>query len=134
MNVMLSHEVLKPAQLSAATHLASGSTGVQAAKLVGVTAETVSRWRKDPQFRAHLNALKGEALASDRERLRSLRGKALDSLAELLGSPSDQIKFQTAKYVLDATLINAATAKEGIGSSDPAFAAIEAIIHKGVVS
>jgi hypothetical protein len=131
-NVMLPHEALTPQKLAAATHLASGRSGVETAKLVGVTAETVSRWRKDPNFVAHLNGLKGEALATDRERLRSLRAKALDALAELLDSPSDQIRLQAVRYVLDATLINAKTAMEGIGSSDPGFAAIEAL-YKGAV-
>jgi transcriptional regulator with XRE-family HTH domain len=122
-NVMATqpHEILKPQQLAAATHLAAGMSGCKIAALVGVTPETISRWKRNSDFAAHLNSLKAEALETDRERLRNLRGKAVDALEELVSSSSDATRLQAAKFILDAMLLDPDTANKGIGPTDPLF-------------
>jgi hypothetical protein len=125
------HEALNPNQLAAATHLAAGNSGRKTAELVDVAPETISRWRKNPQFAAHFNALRAEALETDRERLRNLRGKAVDVLEELLSSSSDAIRLRSATFVLHAMLLDLDTARQGIGPTDPLFAELETFSATG---
>jgi hypothetical protein len=39
-------------------------------------------------------------------------------LEDLLGSPSDSIRFRAARYILDSMLVDPKRAKEGIGPTD----------------
>jgi hypothetical protein len=112
-------ENLKPIQLKAAAFLAAGTSCKDAAEQCEVTPETISHWKRNSDFVAHLNQLKKDAVECARERLRNLVADAIGVLEDLLGSPSDSIRFRASQYILDAMLIDPKRAKEGIGSTDP---------------
>ena len=111
-------ENLKPIQLKAAALLAAGTSCKDAAKQCEVTPETISHWKRNSDFVAHLNQLKKDAVECARERLRNLNADAVGVLEGLLESPSDSIRLQAARYVLDAMLVDPKRAKEGIGPTD----------------
>ncbi len=121
----MSYKNLKPSQLKAAALLAAGTSCQDTAQQCGVTPETISHWKRDPNFRAHLSQLKRDAVESARERLRNLNAKAVGVLEELLASSSDSIRIRAAQYILDSMLVDPKRSKEGIGSTDPFFARLE---------
>jgi transcriptional regulator with XRE-family HTH domain len=112
--MMAPHEDLKPKQLEAATHLAKGMSGRETAKIIGVAAETISRWKQDRPFVVYLNQLKRAAVRDARDSLRILSAKAVGTVKKLLNSPSDAIRLQTAKYIIDAMLVDQKSAQQGI--------------------
>jgi hypothetical protein len=112
-------ENLKPSQLKAAALLAAGTSCKNTAKQCEVTPETISHWKRNSDFVAHLNQLKKDAVECARERLRNLNADAVGVLEGLLESSSDSIRLQAARYILDAMLVDPKRAKEGIGSTDP---------------
>lgn len=75
---------LNPQQRQAVLLLAQGMTGRETASRVGVTEETVSRWRSQPEFAASLNRCFGEAIEVVQNRLRSLAGDALGTIEEVM--------------------------------------------------
>ncbi len=119
------YEALKPQQIAAATHLVAGASGRKTAELIGIAAETLSRWRQNPNFMAFLNQLKKDAVGDAREHLRSLNSRAVKAVEELLDSPTDTIRLSAAKFVLHSMLLDADTAGQGIGATDPVFAQLE---------
>jgi hypothetical protein len=64
--------------------IASGKTGVQVAEQLKVTPKTISTWRACPEFRAELNKYMQDIKTAHAERLRSLCGKALDTIEDCL--------------------------------------------------
>ena len=65
--------------------MATGATGAEIARAVGVPPETVSRWRRNPVFIGELQRL--VLLASNgtpRERVEALIPRALDCLQDVL--------------------------------------------------
>jgi hypothetical protein len=69
-------------QLLAAQMLAIGRSGKAVAKELGIAAETVSRWRQEPLFRAQLNRCLCEGQELARQRLASMITRALDAIEE----------------------------------------------------
>ena len=65
-------------QLNSIDLLVTGKSGVETAREVGVTQETVSRWRSNPYYIAELNRRRNESWSGIQDRLIGLAGKALD--------------------------------------------------------
>lgn len=84
----------------AAQLLASGKTGRQTAKELGINVATLSAWNQSPHFRSHLNGLlihiEGESLNA----LVGLRIRAVERLGELLESASPAVALRAAEAVL----------------------------------
>ena len=57
-------DTLTPNKLKAATLIAQGNTGKEVAKSCNVTPQTISEWQQIPDFKALINSIKMEALAS----------------------------------------------------------------------
>jgi len=75
---------LNKKQLLAIPMVANGMTGKAIAMELKVTEETVSRWKKIPEFQAAVNTILKDAMDSARERLRGLIGKALNTLGDAI--------------------------------------------------
>jgi hypothetical protein len=92
---------LTPDQAAALDLLLSGQTITAAAAAVGVTRETVSRWRNsDPAFQAGYNAALQSAYDATTARLLDARGKALDRLAALVDHADPAIALKAAGALL----------------------------------
>lgn len=112
-------EPLSPSQGQAVLLLASGRTGRQVADTVGVTPETVSRWRKQPSFEAELNRIRQELIQVGVEKLRQAVGQAVDGLIELTGPDSPpETRRRACLDVLSLTSISLEI-NRGIGPTDP---------------
>ena len=120
-------EELSPKQISAAALLATGVSCKDAAKQCGVTPETISHWKRDPDFVVHLNELKSEAVDCAREKLRGLNEEAVRVLKGLLSSSSEPIRLQTARYVLDSMLVDPVRSRQGIGPTNPLLAKLSQV-------
>lgn len=75
---------LKENQLLAAQLLATGKSGKMVAEAVGVTEETISRWRQDKDFKIYMMELLVEAHEAARTRLQSLVDKAVTNIEAAL--------------------------------------------------
>ena len=91
---------LSVGQLNAIDILVQGKTDQETALAVGVTRETVTRWRNDnPHFAAELNKQRRSIWAASHDRLRSLAGKAVDTLETALDSGDSRIAVELMKAV-----------------------------------
>ena len=87
-------------QLNAIDILVQGKTDQETALAVGVARETVTRWRNDnPHFAAELNKQRRLIWAASHDRLRSLAGKAVDTLEAALDSGDSRIAVEVMKAV-----------------------------------
>ena len=75
---------LSPKQSKAAALLAQGRKSKDVAKCVGVSAQTISGWRKYPEFEATMNTLQLEFLEVSRRQMQALAIDAVDTLADLM--------------------------------------------------
>ena len=98
---MSQNVTLSDAQRQAIALLLEGKRDAEVGEAVGVTRETVNRWRNsDDGFMVELNKARQELWGSHRERLRSLVGRALDELGrELDGEHGYQAAVQVLKAV-----------------------------------
>jgi len=64
--------------------IVSGINGKNAAEKIGVTQETISRWRSDFDFQAALNAMLKTAQQESKDKLRYLSGIALSTIEEIM--------------------------------------------------
>lgn len=97
-------------QIHAVALLAEGSKCKAAAEAVGVSAQTLSDWRKNPEFEATLNSLKLDALEAARTRMQALALEAVETMAVLLkNAESPAVQLKAAQAVLDAVGMNLAT-------------------------
>lgn len=94
-------------QLAAIRLLASGVRSKTAAEKVGVTPETISRWRKIPEFIATMNEIQGEAHDDTRGALRSLQNEAVNAVKDLLvnSDTPPKVRLEAALSVFDLTEI-----------------------------
>jgi len=81
--------MLSPKKLKAVALLAQGSTGVEAAKACNVTPQTISEWRRIPEFKAELDSMKMEVLESARDKLQSASCTAVQTLVDLAESSAN---------------------------------------------
>ena len=103
-------------QLLAIPLVAQGVSGKNVAKKIQVTEETVSRWKKLPEFQAEVNALLKECRDETQHKLRSLVNTALEVIKdELENSNSDQ-RITIALKILQNMKLNTYL-YEQIGSS-----------------
>ena len=76
---------LSTKHLNAIDMLILGRSDREVAEQVGVSRETVTRWRShNPHFIAELNRQRQSLWQGDQDRLRSLVGKAVDVFAQAL--------------------------------------------------
>ena len=98
--------------------LALGETGRSTAQKLGVSEETVSRWKSDFDFMAALNSLLQDNKEAVQARLRSLSDVALQTIESVMRDPETPAKekLSASFKVLELTSINAPE----IGSDNPA--------------
>src|SRR4051794_34025035 len=84
----------------AAQLLASGKTGRQTAKELGINVATISAWNQEPQFRSHVNTLLMQIEGASMDALVGLRIRAIERLGELLESTSPAVSLRAAEAVL----------------------------------
>lgn len=92
---------LSPQQTQALDLLLAGRTITQAAEEVGITRETLSRWRNhDPAFQAAYNASLRSSWEACQSKLLEKRIHALDRLAELVDSDNDALALRACMALL----------------------------------
>lgn len=74
---------LNPNQMQAAKLLSQGLKSCEVATEVSVTPQTISEWKKKPEFEAMINWLTMESLESARSKLQHATTDAVDALLEL---------------------------------------------------
>jgi hypothetical protein len=94
---------LSPKQKTLARLLASGSSGVDACKEVGVTTVTLHRWKQLPEFKDYLAALITTFEQESLHRLYTLKFQAVERLATLLGHTNPSVALRAAECVLNRT-------------------------------
>lgn len=83
--------------------LASGKKAKEAAEDLGVSPETISVWRREPEFEAEINCLRLESLQAARTQLQSLAVEAVSTLQVLMSdAKSDSIRLKACETVLGA--------------------------------
>ena len=89
-------------QKNAIDLLVQGKTDQEAAEEIGVTRETVCRWRnKDPEFVARLNSKRKQVWGSQVDRLRKLASSAVDVLKDNLENAEDpKLRMKAAVHIL----------------------------------
>lgn len=90
---------LSKRQTKALHMLASGRTGGQTAKALGVRPETVSRWRQLPQFKDALASANDPDLADGDANITYMKWRSYDVLLAALESDSDQVRVKAAGEV-----------------------------------
>ena len=92
-------------QQTAIELLAAGTSVSETARQLGVTRATVSRWaNQDVAFFTALNQVRRDMHESHRDQLRSLAGRALGVLEELLDKETPpHLRFRAAVAVIEAT-------------------------------
>lgn len=94
---------LNEAQERAAHLVATGLSGKAVAAELGVTPETVSRWRQEPAFQAAINSLLWDARDNVQRRMASLADKALTIVTDALDNAELPVaeRLKVAFKVLD---------------------------------
>jgi hypothetical protein len=109
---------LSAKQISVIDSLIAGSSVTDAAKATGIDRSTVHRWFKsDAQFVAEHNQIRVELVQAQREKLRSLSDKALETVETLLddSQASGSLRLRAALAILDRQGLKASA----IGRTDP---------------
>ncbi|MQF69060.1 hypothetical protein FIM12_01800 [SAR202 cluster bacterium AD-804-J14_MRT_500m] len=106
MNVTKTHKLsqnghstgLTVTQLNAIDVLAQGKTDQETATVVGVSRESVSRWKNhNPNFIAELNKQRRLIWGASHDRLRSLLPKAIDTLETALERGDSKVAMELLK-------------------------------------
>ena len=103
-------------QLLAIPLVAQGVSGKNVAKKIQVTEETVSRWRKLPEFQAEVNSLLKECRDETQHKLRSLVNTALEVIKDELENKNSEQRITIALKILQNMKLNTYLYEE-IGSS-----------------
>ena len=103
-------------QLLAIPLVAQGVSGKNVAKKIQVTEETVSRWKKLPEFQAEVNALLKECRDETQHKLRSLVNTALEVVKDELENKNSEQRITIALKILQNMKLNTYLYEE-IGSS-----------------
>jgi hypothetical protein len=100
---------LSDQQREGARLAAAGWRGVDIAEHLGVAQETVSRWRKKPEYIATIEAILSAARSETVGRLTELTDKALDVIDEMLDYRYDKsLKLRAAVALLQISGIGRA--------------------------
>lgn len=73
------------------------------AELLGVHVNTVHNWLRKPEVKTIITEFQKDEHDVVESNLKALRGKAIETMAELMDSPIDGIRYQASKDVLDRT-------------------------------
>ena len=84
----------------AALMLARGIRGADLAKVIGVTPETVSRWKAQEPFQALVHQLRQEMVEVAQAELQAQTSAAISVLTELMQNSTDSIKLKAAGELL----------------------------------
>lgn len=76
---------------------------VELANLLGVHISTIHNWLRKPEVRHIITEFQKDEHEVVEQNLKSLRGKAIETMAELMDSPIDGIKYQASRDILDRT-------------------------------
>ncbi len=111
---------LSPRQDKAAMLLASGQASKAVAQDVGVSAETVSRWKKSLAFQAQVNTYRLEALESGKNLARSLLGQAFQVLADIMNDPATSAgdRVRAVSKIIDTVAPFTREARQDVGETD----------------
>ncbi len=101
---MKNEKSLKPVQLSALKLIAMGTPDYQVAERLDVSAMTIYRWRRLPEFEAKLNAVTSSGLEEISKTLNATALTAVETLQEILCDLSQPvpIRMRAALGVLGA--------------------------------
>lgn len=91
---------LSPRQVLAVQMLAQGRRGIEVAKALNLTEETVSRWRQRPEFQALMRDLLQETIETTRLGMVSLSAESIEHLRGLVRSFNDQTALKAISLVL----------------------------------
>ena len=92
--------------LKAIELLASGVNGKDTSEKIGVTPETISRWRSDFAFQAELNKLLVIAQQESSDKIRHLATVALDTLETLITDTDTPPKEKLTASIKILELVN----------------------------
>ena len=109
---------LKENQIIATQKVALGLTNRQIAKELNVAEETISRWKKLPEFQAEINAILLECRDNTKQRLRNLLTNSLDLLEEEMNNPESRHRVTIALKMLQLVRVNELV-HEDIGPVNP---------------
>ena len=104
-------------QLLAIPLIAQGVSGKDIANKLNVAKETISRWKKIPEFQAEVNKLLKEYREETQHKLRSLVNIALEVVREELENINSEQRLATALKVIQNMKLNAYLYEE-IGPSE----------------
>lgn len=110
---------LKENQLAAIALLLTGMRAKEVAEKVDVAAETISRWRRDPNFISELNRLQVDIHDDARLYIRALLPEATKALAGILNNEavSPGNKLAAATKIFDLCRMTVAGSR-AVGSED----------------
>ena len=95
---------LPPAQLRAVNLYLTGAYSMtQIGKIIGVQAQTVSKWLKSDNVIEVMNKIQERELELNRLELNNLRHKAIGTMEDLLNSTMEQVRLGAARDILDRT-------------------------------
>lgn len=94
-------EPLSAKQERAAILLAEGASGVDAAKSLKVSPQTIVEWKKKHLFQAAYNQQRRDIVNATRERIRHGIKQASDTLLELLNDEDSKIRLSASRILLD---------------------------------
>ena len=73
------------------------------AELLGVHVNTINNWLRKPEVKKIITDFQKDEHEVVESNLKALRGKAIETMAELMESPIDGIRYQASKDILDRT-------------------------------
>ena len=73
------------------------------AQLLGVHVNTIHNWLRKPEVKKIITDFQKDEHEVVESNLKALRGKAIETMAELMESPIDGIRYQASKDILDRT-------------------------------
>lgn len=103
-------------QLLAIPLVAQGVSGKEIANKLNVAKETISRWKKIPEFQAEVNKLLKEYREETQHKLRSLINLALEVVREDLENANSEQRLVTALKIIQNMKLNTYLSEE-IGPS-----------------
>ena len=103
-------------QLLAIPLVARGVSGKDIANKLNVAKETISRWKKIPEFQAEVNKLLKEYREETQHKLRSLINIALEVVREDLENTNSEQRLATALKIIQNMKLNTYLSEE-IGPS-----------------
>jgi predicted transcriptional regulator len=103
----------------AALLVSTGLSCINVAEQVGVTPESISRWKSEVEFQARVNEFQFERVNEARELLRESAKRAVKTIDSLLDSKNESTRLKAATALLKLSNIDVPQRLfNGIGSTD----------------